>query len=229
MVVVMLLQLPLSLRQSPATPPEIPPLLPQRLAIAKPRSCSDINSCIRLFLPFVPSESLSNLAIAVATAFRKNLLALTSTRSARYIYAKRQWEQRSEPSSLWQKLSTESLLFERKQQPICLCGSNYFLSLPAPTHRPLLPYAFLPRASSQLLLLQPDLKAPPPQRLRRSQLEQGTNYNKIHNWVVGSCNLQGLLFVVCCTVVTPHNISSLLRVQARYCNKNTGYRVRDIC
>jgi hypothetical protein len=60
--------------------PEIPPLLMQRLPIAESRRFSDSSSHILLLLLNFPSVSVSNLAIAVAVAFYKNLVALASTR-----------------------------------------------------------------------------------------------------------------------------------------------------
>ena len=63
--------------------PEIPPLLVQRLPNEEPRSFSDSISRLLLLLPFISSVLGSNLAIAVATAFCKNLVALASTRHAR--------------------------------------------------------------------------------------------------------------------------------------------------
>ena len=60
---------------APAAPfaPEILPLLLQWLPIAEPRSFSDSKSHLLLILPFISSLSVSNLAIEVAVAFRKNL------------------------------------------------------------------------------------------------------------------------------------------------------------
>ena len=70
---------------APATPvpPEIPPLFMQRLPKAESRSFSDGSSRILLLLSFITSVLVSNLAIAVATAFCKHLVALASTRTAR--------------------------------------------------------------------------------------------------------------------------------------------------
>ena len=63
--------------------PEIPPLLMQRLRIAESRRFSDNSSHILLLLLIFPSVSVSNLAIAVAVAFCKNLVALASSRPVR--------------------------------------------------------------------------------------------------------------------------------------------------
>jgi hypothetical protein len=70
---------------APADPvaPEIPPLLMQRLPKAESRSFSDSSSRILLLLSFIKSVSVSNLAIAVAAACCKHLVALASTRPAR--------------------------------------------------------------------------------------------------------------------------------------------------
>ncbi len=63
--------------------PEVPPLLIRRLPIAQSRRFSDMSSHLLLFLPFYPSASVSYLAIGVTSAFRKNLVASASSRSAR--------------------------------------------------------------------------------------------------------------------------------------------------
>ena len=63
--------------------PEVPPLLMRRLPIAQSRRFSDSSSHLLLLLSFIPSASVSYLAIAVAAAFRKNLVASASARSAR--------------------------------------------------------------------------------------------------------------------------------------------------
>jgi hypothetical protein len=47
------------------------------------RCFSDSTSCLLLLYPFVLAVSLSNLALAVADAFRKSLVALAFTRYAR--------------------------------------------------------------------------------------------------------------------------------------------------
>ncbi len=60
--------------------PEIPPLLMQRLPIAESRRFSNSSSHFLLLLLIFPSVSVSNLAIGVAVAFCKNLVALASTR-----------------------------------------------------------------------------------------------------------------------------------------------------
>ncbi len=73
MQLLVLLVLLLSLRYTPATPPKIPQLFMHRLSKAKPRSFSDMGSCLLLFVPFVATVSLSNLAIAVVSPFRKIL------------------------------------------------------------------------------------------------------------------------------------------------------------
>jgi len=76
-VVVVLLHLLLLLRySSPATPPEIPPLCIHRLSIAEPRSFSDSNSYLLLFVTFVATLTISNLAISIADAFCKSLVVL---------------------------------------------------------------------------------------------------------------------------------------------------------
>ena len=61
----------------------LPPLLIRRLPIAQTRRFSDSSSHLLLLLSFIPSASVSYLAIAVAAAFRKNLVASASARSAR--------------------------------------------------------------------------------------------------------------------------------------------------
>jgi hypothetical protein len=76
--VVVLLHLLLVLRWSPATPPEIPPLCIHRLLIAEPHSFSDSSRYLLLFVTFVATVTVSNLAIAAAAAFRKSLVALPS-------------------------------------------------------------------------------------------------------------------------------------------------------
>jgi len=63
--------------------PEISPLLVHRLPTGVPRSFSDSSSSLLLLLPFISSVIVSNLAITVADAFCKNLVALASTRLAR--------------------------------------------------------------------------------------------------------------------------------------------------
>ena len=63
--------------------PQVPPLLMRRLPIAQSRRFSDSSSHLLLLLSFIPSASVSYLAIAVAAAFRKNLVASASSRSAR--------------------------------------------------------------------------------------------------------------------------------------------------
>ena len=63
--------------------PEILQLLMQRLPVAEPRSFSDSSSRLLLILPFISTLSVTNLAIAVAAAFCKNLAAVASTRPAR--------------------------------------------------------------------------------------------------------------------------------------------------
>ena len=60
--------------------PEIPPILMQRLSKAESRSFSDTSSRILLLLSFIKFASVSSLAIALATAFCKHLVALASTR-----------------------------------------------------------------------------------------------------------------------------------------------------
>ncbi len=69
----MLLLLLLSLRYSHATPPEIPQLFMHRLPIAELRSFSDSSSNLLMFVPYVATVSVSNLAIALAAPFRKSL------------------------------------------------------------------------------------------------------------------------------------------------------------
>jgi hypothetical protein len=56
---------------------------PAALNSLKPRSFSDSSSYLLLLVTFVATATVSNLAIAVATAFRKSLIALPSTRPAR--------------------------------------------------------------------------------------------------------------------------------------------------
>ena len=132
MVVLQLLLLLMSLRWSPATPPEIPPLFMHRRSIAQFRNFSDYSSCLLLFVPFVATVTISNLAIAVATAFRKSLVALPYTRHARQISAKLRTEQPSETTPLQRQLSKEFILFQRQQQYICKrkqikCCLRFFL------------------------------------------------------------------------------------------------------
>ena len=62
--------------------PEIPPLLMQRLPIAKSCSFSDSNRRLLLLLPLIPSASNSNLVISVAVAFYKNYVALACTKQS---------------------------------------------------------------------------------------------------------------------------------------------------
>ncbi len=62
---------------------EVPPLLMRRLPISQSRRFSDSSSHLLLLLSLIPSSSVSYLAIAVAAAFRKNLVASASARSAR--------------------------------------------------------------------------------------------------------------------------------------------------
>ncbi len=69
-----------SCRSCRSRDPEIPLLRMQRLPIAESRSFSDSNSRLLLLLPLFPSVTVSNLAIVVAIAFCKNLVALASTR-----------------------------------------------------------------------------------------------------------------------------------------------------
>ena len=69
----MLLLLLLSLRYKHATPPEIPELFMHPLPIAELRSFSDSTSNLLLLVPYAATVSVSNLAIAVAAAFRKSL------------------------------------------------------------------------------------------------------------------------------------------------------------
>jgi hypothetical protein len=66
-----------------ATPPEIPPLCIHRHSIAEPRTFSDSNRYLLLLVTFVATVTVSNLAIAIANAFRKSLVALPSTRPVR--------------------------------------------------------------------------------------------------------------------------------------------------
>ena len=61
---------------------EIPQVLVQWLPIVEYRSFISTSSRLLLTLSFIPSVSVSNLAIALATAFRKILVALASTRLA---------------------------------------------------------------------------------------------------------------------------------------------------
>ena len=63
--------------------PEIPSLLMQLLLIAEPRSFSDSSSLLLFLLLFIQSVPVSNVAIAVAFASCKNLVALSSTRHYR--------------------------------------------------------------------------------------------------------------------------------------------------
>ena len=53
-----------------------------RLLIAEPRNFSDSNNCLLVFDPFIATVTISYLAIAVAAAFRKDLVASASARSA---------------------------------------------------------------------------------------------------------------------------------------------------
>ena len=50
---------------------------------SRARSFSNSSSCLILFVPFVAIVQVSNLAIAVATAFLKSLAVLPSTRDIR--------------------------------------------------------------------------------------------------------------------------------------------------
>ena len=69
----MLLMLLMSLRYIHATPPEIPQLFMHRLPIAELRSFSDSISNLLLFVSYVATVLVSNLAIAIAAAFRMSL------------------------------------------------------------------------------------------------------------------------------------------------------------
>ena len=56
---------------------------PAALNSLNPRSFSDSSSYLLLLVMYVATATVSNLAIAVAAAFRKSLIALPSTRPAR--------------------------------------------------------------------------------------------------------------------------------------------------
>jgi len=90
LLLLLLLLFLLSLRKSPAspeilcvTPPEISPLLLQRLQVAEPRSFSDSNRYLILFLLLFLAVSVSHLAISVADDVRKSLVVLASTKPVR--------------------------------------------------------------------------------------------------------------------------------------------------